>query len=542
MSPVPTTPKTTPVRGPSRPLSRQWRVVFAACLAAAVIAVMVLPLSSDKTATAASPATGFWSTSTVPQNVSASDAAAVELGMKFKSSVSGTVTGARYYKSSANTGTHTASLWSSAGSKLATATFGNETSSGWQTVTFSNPVKIAANTTYVVSYHTPTGHYAYTSKAFLSQLTAGPLSALSGANGVYQYGKGGFPTSSYNSTNYWIDPLFQPSVSPPPATSTAPSPPPATATATNPPPPTSTTAPTGACTTAKVWQNLDACGWPGAATTGYPAGQTFSKTVSGGLTVTADNTVIDGYKVSGGIQVRAQNVVIKNSWVTHSAGGASGTGVININPGYSATIDHNVLDGSNATHTCIWNEGRSMTATANECIGANDGIFSWASRAGVDGTGDNFVIERNWLHAFTTQAANGHVDGFQTEGAKHGVIRHNAIDVTQGQTAAISIWNSRKSAEDILVDDNLLAGGGFTVYAEDYSPSEASPAGGYTVTNVRFTNNKFSNAHYECVGAYGVWFTRGAPSDGWKRTGNVLLETGQKLDTTNPIVNGWTCR
>lgn len=265
------------------------------------------------------------------------------------------------------------------------------------------------------------------------------------------------------------------------------------------------------------------------------------KTVTGGLTVTADNTVIDGWKVSGGIQVRAQNVTIRNSLVTHSAGGSNGSGVININPGYSATIQRTTIDGQNATHACIWHEGRSMTARANNCRGVNDGIFMWATQTGVDGTGDNFVIEDNWLHGFTTAAANGHVDGIQTEGAKNGVIRHNTIDVAQDQTAAISLWNSRKSTDNIQVDKNLLAGGGFTAYAQDYSPSESSPAGGYSVTNVSFTDNTFSTVHYGCVGYWGVWFPRGAPTDGWKRSGNVVLESGQKVDSGNPTYNGRTC-
>ena len=182
-----------------------------------------------------------------------------------------------------------------------------------------------------------------------------------------------------------------------------------------------------------------------------------------------------------------------------------------------------------------------MVATGNECVGVNDGIFSWATQTGVDGTGDNFRIEGNWLHAFTTQAANGHIDGYQTEGAKHGVIRHNTIDVSQDQDSTIAIWNGRKSTDDIVVDNNLLAGGGFAAYAEDYSPSEASPAGGYTVTNVSFTNNRFSTVHYGCVGYWGAWFPRGAPSDGWKRTGNTVLETGQKIDTGNPTNNGAPC-
>jgi hypothetical protein len=296
------------------------------------------------------------------------------------------------------------------------------------------------------------------------------------------------------------------------------------------------------CTTSAVWSNLVACGWAGAANTGYPDGQVFSKTLTGGLTISTDGTVIDGYKISGGVTVNAKNVTIRNSWVTNSAGGASGSGVVKILNGASATVDHNLLDGLNATHACIWHEGASMVATANECTGVNDGIFSWASTEGVDGTGDNFTIADNWLHGFTTQAANGHIDGYQTEGAKNGVIRHNTFDVSQDQNSAIAIWNSRKSASNIAVSNNLIQGGGFSIYAEDYSPSEASPAGGYTVTNITFTDNRFSNSRYACVGTFGVWFTRGAPSDGWRRTGNVLLETGQNLDNNNPIVNGWECR
>ena len=304
----------------------------------------------------------------------------------------------------------------------------------------------------------------------------------------------------------------------------------------------SSKAPAAVCGTSAVWSNLVGCGWPGAANTGYPDGQVFAKTVTGGLTISVDGTVIDGYKISGGVTVEAKNVVIRNSWITNSAGGVSGTGVVAIMEGASATIDHSLLDGLNATHTCIWHEGASMVATANECTEVNDGIFSWATTPGADGTGDNFVIADNWLHNFTIDAANGHVDGYQTEGAKNGVIRHNTFDVSQDQTSAIAIWDSRKNASNIAVSDNLIQGGGFSIYAEDYSPSESSPAGGYTVTNITFTNNRFSNSRYACVGNYGVWYTRGAPSDGWHRSGNVLLETGQNLDSNNPIVNGWECR
>lgn len=320
------------------------------------------------------------------------------------------------------------------------------------------------------------------------------------------------------------------------STTTAPS-----ATSTSPKPTTSgtSTAP-ASCGGTRVWAGLAACGWPGPGNTGYPSGQVF-KSVTGGLVISADNTVIDGYKVSGGIQVRAKNVTIRNSWVTMDAGGRSGSGVINVNPGASATIERTTIDGLNATHTCIWHEGASMKAVANNCSRVNDGIFMWATTEGRDGAGDNFTIQDNWLHGFTTQAANGHIDGIQTEGAKHGVIRHNTIDVTQSQTSAISLWNSRKTTDDVTIDRNLLAGGGFSVYAEDYSPSESNPTGGYSVTNIRITNNVFSTVHYGCVGYWGVWFPRGKPTDGWNRSGNIVWETGAKVDSGNPTFSGRPC-
>jgi len=546
MQNTPVDPDLRPHRGPARSHLTLSAASFGAVLVAAVVLIAgftpVQASTSALSVAAADPA-GFWtsSASSAPANPSANDSSRVELGVKFRSSVVGSVVGLRFYKGPGNTGVHTGSLWSASGKRLATATFAGETSNGWQSVSFASAVSITANTTYVASYNAPVGHYAYTYDQFTSALVVGPLTAPAGSNGVYRYGSSGFPTSSARSTNYWVDPLFLPAASVPTTTTQTTAPPTTTTASTTTVTTTTTTSQPALCSSSQVWQNLDACGWPGPASTGYPDGQSFSKTVTGGLTVTADGTVIDGYRVSGGIQVRAQNVVIRNSWVTNSAGGANGSGVVNINPGFSATIDHSVLDGSNATHACIWDEGKSMVATNNECIGVNDGIFSWATQVGVDGTGDNFRIEGNWLHAFTTQAANGHIDGYQTEGAKHGVIRHNTIDVSQDQDSTVAIWNSRKNADDIVVDNNLLAGGGFAAYAEDYSPSEGNPAGGYTVTNVSFTNNRFSTVHYGCVGYWGVWFPRGAPSDGWRRSGNVVLESGQKVDTGNPTNNGVPC-
>ncbi|MFD3002783.1 Ig-like domain-containing protein, partial [Pontibacter toksunensis] len=137
----------------------------------------------------------------------------IQLGMKFRSTESGYITGVRFYKQSGNSGTHIGQLHSSTGTLLAQATFTNETASGWQQVLFSSPVAISANTTYVVSYHSSAGYYSATNSGLATAITNGPLKGLAngedGSNGVYRYtGTPAFPTSSYQASNYWVDVVF----------------------------------------------------------------------------------------------------------------------------------------------------------------------------------------------------------------------------------------------------------------------------------------------------------------------------------------------
>ncbi|MFB9503459.1 DUF4082 domain-containing protein [Saccharothrix mutabilis subsp. capreolus] len=156
-----------------------------------------------------------WDDFAAPAVNSADDSNPVELGVKVRFNGKGEVLGVRFYKGAGNTGTHKGSLWSSTGLLLATGTFGNETSSGWQTLNFSTPVVVQANTTYVVSYYAPNGHYSVTPGYFNGQSASyGAMRALSngtdGPNGVYRYGSGGgFPTSSYNAANYWVDVIYK---------------------------------------------------------------------------------------------------------------------------------------------------------------------------------------------------------------------------------------------------------------------------------------------------------------------------------------------
>ena len=96
------------------------------------------------------------------------------------------------------------------------ATFTNESASGWQQVNFSSPVPITANTVYIASYHTTVGHYSADQVYFKNAGADNPplhalQDAVSSSDGIYVYGStSAFPTSSFNSTNYWVDVAFSP--------------------------------------------------------------------------------------------------------------------------------------------------------------------------------------------------------------------------------------------------------------------------------------------------------------------------------------------
>lgn len=169
----------------------------------------------------------LWSVATIPGQIDSDDGQAVELGVRFRAAVDGQITGIRFYKAPTNTGIHVGSLWNNSGMLLAQATFGDETASGWQQVNFSTPIPIAANVTFVASYHAPVGHYSDDLDYFAGgDYVSGNLSALQdgtdGQNGVYQYGSDiALPANTYQSTNYWIDVTFTPGPNPAPPTAPA---------------------------------------------------------------------------------------------------------------------------------------------------------------------------------------------------------------------------------------------------------------------------------------------------------------------------------
>jgi len=156
--------------------------------------------------------------SSTPALVDQNDSQPVQLGMKLRTSTNGFIAAIRFYKSPSATGPFSGRLWTAAGVLLGTVDFGPLTGTGWREAALPAPVAVMANTTYVVTYHTPS-YYVATDSYFNSPPVTSPLRALAngedGPNGVYSYGPPtAFPTLSYQASNYWVDAVFAESVGP----------------------------------------------------------------------------------------------------------------------------------------------------------------------------------------------------------------------------------------------------------------------------------------------------------------------------------------
>jgi chitodextrinase len=159
----------------------------------------------------------LWPSTAVPGDPDMGGDSASNLGVRFQSSVAGTISGIRFWKDVNNTGTHIGTLYTNTGTQLAQATFSGESASGWQQVNFT-PVSISANTTYVAAYFCPIGHWSRTADYFYTSGYSNPplSSPEDGTNGQYNgqrlySSSAAFPGNNTGySANLWVDIVFNP--------------------------------------------------------------------------------------------------------------------------------------------------------------------------------------------------------------------------------------------------------------------------------------------------------------------------------------------
>ena len=223
-----------------------------------------------------------------------------------------------------------------------------------------------------------------------------------------------------------------------------------------------------------------------------PAG-TASKR-SGSITTTSNGQVIDGYDVSGGINVVHDNVTIRRTRVVGSG--------IAIDPSTSGTVIEDCeLDGSPMT-----NANAAVAHARYQIRRCNIHHFG----EGLTASGD-VVIEGNYLHSFRNFLSQGaHQDGIQMEWGSNMMVRNNTVIIgVDGANSAI--WVSGQPHSNVVIENNIVAGGSFAIGAGDQA-------------TVR--NNRISRAVWPNGGYFGPFtYTGGSAAV----TGNVWHETGQPV-------------
>ncbi len=206
------------------------------------------------------------------------------------------------------------------------------------------------------------------------------------------------------------------------------------------------------------------------------------------MTVTTEGAVVELLNISGGIRVSAANVTVRKCYIT---GGLYG---VDCRDGYSGAVieDCTITDGGERKAVC----GRNMTVRRCDISGYQDGVFHYS----------NTRIEDCWIHDLTIGELT-HNDCIQTSSEVGGNynfdIVHNSLQTQyQDQTAAIIYQTHYGPLDDILIEDNFLSGGAYTVYCTDRGNGWGVP------TNVTMQNNTWEKDSY----AYGPLVYDGTPT------------------------------
>jgi hypothetical protein len=219
-----------------------------------------------------------------------------------------------------------------------------------------------------------------------------------------------------------------------------------------------------------------AVGWPDATNTGAPDGVTLLP--SGGIEITKAGTVISGLDIHGTVYIKAANVTVKDCQIT-----SNGWAVVQIQPGVTgAVVQDCTLNGTGSAPDGTGNQGIMGQGTflRNNIYNVENGITL---------QGNNTVIEDNYIHDLSA-GGSPHYDGIQIDGGISNLtIRHNTIINSHGSAGAIMIDNEFGPISNVTVDNNLLAGGSFTIYSD--AKFNSNP-----ITGVSITNNHIASGQY----------------------------------------------
>ncbi|MFC0552105.1 hypothetical protein ACFFHJ_14540 [Planotetraspora thailandica] len=249
--------------------------------------------------------------------------------------------------------------------------------------------------------------------------------------------------------------------------------------------------------------------FPSPTTTGVRPGTPLKQV--GETTVENDGAVVENLEVHGRLNIKADNVTVRNVRVI----GAGDWSIIQAKGASDAVIEDCEISGDGVTKAQwgVLNQGGYITVrrvnihTVSNAIGTDHGL-----------------IEDSYIHDFK-EFPGDHVTGPQSNGSPEKglslTIRYNTILNQLAQTSAISLYQDFSRAHDVLIEHNLLGGGGYTVYGGDGKFG--------ATTDIRIVDNVFTRRLFPKGGYWGPLSYFDAKGKGNRFEGNVWEGTGEPV-------------
>jgi hypothetical protein len=191
--------------------------------------------------------------------------------------------------------------------------------------------------------------------------------------------------------------------------------------------------------------------------------------------ITQAGAVISGLNITGVVSIEAPNVTLENCVIT--------------SPSWSAVVVQEGVTGAvvqNCTINGVGTGNEGSTGISGQGTFLNNNIYNVENGISLQGSA---VIEGNYIHDMNA-SGSPHYDGIQIDGNVSNVtISGNSIINNNGSTSAVMIDNDFGAISNIQVSNNLLVGGGYTVYSDARATSAP-------ITGVSFTNNHIGGGQF----------------------------------------------
>lgn len=236
----------------------------------------------------------------------------------------------------------------------------------------------------------------------------------------------------------------------------------------------------------------------------------------GWLTVNTPGAVLENVELTAGISIEASNVTVRNVRVIQPGDGFG----IAIRRAANTLIENSEIAGPDGGSNRLLVAIKDIYGDSSGTRVLRNDI--WNVSTGVQIYGG--LIQDNYIHDLGYKAGD-HTNGTTDNGGSREqlILRHNTVFNPHDQTDAISLFQDFGLQTNRIIDSNLVAGGGYSIYG-------GANAGAPVPTGIQITNNRFARIYFPNGGYWGpvaAWNSGGA---GNVFSGNIWDDTGRPLN------------